>query len=125
MKLDGEKFEVDPDKLTLGEARLLKREYGMEDFSNFNFFDPDQMVGLFVVAVKRAHPDWSDEDVLAKVEGVENGPIFEEINKQIEAARKKAEAEKADPPKAAVSASAPVAKGGNQATTRKKRGAQS
>jgi hypothetical protein len=125
MKLDGERYEIDPDKLTLGEARLLKREYGMEDFSNFNFFDPDQMVGLFVVAVKRAHPDWSDEDVLAKVEGIENGPIFHEINKQIEAARKKAEAEKADPPKAAVSASAPAAKAGKQATTRKKPGAQS
>jgi hypothetical protein len=125
IKLDGDKYEVDPDKLTLGEARLLKRDYGMEDFSTFNFFDPDQMVGLFVVAVKRAHPDWSDEDVLAKVEGIENGPIFQDINKQVDAALKKAEAEKKDPPGAAVSASAPAAKAGKPATTRKKPGVQS
>jgi hypothetical protein len=120
MKLDGEKYEVDPDKLTLGEALIMKRQYGMQDFTEFNFFDPEQMVGLFVIAVKRAHPELSDQEILAKVEGIENGPIFNDINKQVEEARKKA----ADPQVAGASASVPAA-GSRRATTRKKPGSRS
>jgi hypothetical protein len=124
MTLDSEKYTVDLDKITLGEARLLKDQYGMEGFDELNFFDPDQLTGLFVVAVKRAHPELSDKEILAKVEGIESGPIFADINKQIEAAIKKVEAEKADPLKAGASASAPARSNGSSATTRKKPGSR-
>lgn len=116
MRLDGEAYKVDPDKLTLGEALVLKREYGMADFTAFNFFDPEQMVGLFAIAVKRAHPELSEQDVLVKVEGLENGPIFEKINKQVEEAQRKAK----DPQPAGVSKAA-----GSPAKTRKTPGTPS
>jgi hypothetical protein len=91
MKVDEETFEVDLDKLTLGEARLLKHDYGMSDLREFSFWDPDQMAGLFVIAVKRAHPDMSEADVLAKVEGVDAGTVLEDLQKQVEAAVQAAE----------------------------------
>lgn len=125
MKLDGEKYEVDLDKISLGEGRLLKREFGMDDFSDLNFFDPDQLVGLFVVAVMRAHPDMPYPDVLKKVEGIESGPIFDDINNQVAAAVEKARAEQADPPRAAGSASTPAAVRGSSARPRKTRGTPS
>lgn len=115
MKLEDERYEIDPDKLTLGEAYRLKREYGMEDFTSFNFFDPEQMIGLFFIAVKRAHPDLSDEEIRAKVEAVESGPIFADLNRQVEKAIE-AEKKKANPP------SAVAGPGGGQATTRGTRG---
>jgi hypothetical protein len=118
MKLDDERYEVDLDEITLDEASVLKRDYGMEDFSTFNYFDPDQMIGLFAVVVKRANPEMSDEEIRTKVGGLKNGPIFKDINKQLEDARKKAAQ---DPPPAAPSRKS----AGSQAKTRKARGARS
>jgi hypothetical protein len=119
MKLAGKTYAIDPDKLTLGEALVLKRDFGMTDFTAFNYFDPEQMVGLFVIAVKRAHPEMSDDEVRGKVEGLQNGPIFTEINKQIAEAVKKA----SDPQKAGAAKAAPAS--GTPAKTRKTRGVQS
>jgi hypothetical protein len=121
MKLDGEKYEVDPDTITLSEARVLKCDYGMTDFKVFNYFDPDQMVGLFAIAIKRAHPEMPDEEIRSKVEGIETGPIFEELHEQLEAALRDA----VDPPTAGAESSAPAkakGKSGSTARTRKKGG---
>jgi hypothetical protein len=69
IKLDGELFEVE--KLTLGEGRILKRDYGMSDLSEINLADPDQLVGMLSISMKRTHPELSEEEVLAKVEGLD------------------------------------------------------
>lgn len=122
MKLDGEKYELDLDKITLGEAHILKREYGMEDFTTFNYFDPEQMIGVFVIAVRRVHPELSEEEVRAKVEALENGPIFADINKQVQDAVEKRKPtieklKKVVPPPAA--GATPVPASGKRATRRK------
>jgi hypothetical protein len=109
MKLDGEKYMVDTDKLTLGEAEILEEEFGLEDLSELNIFRAKHLRGLFFTAVKRKHPELSDDDVLAKVRDGVTGDVFEDLNRQVQEAIKKAEAEKADPPKAGVNASAPAA----------------
>lgn len=103
MQLDGEDYQVDLDKLTLGEARRLKLQAGMKDLSQFNFFDPEQMVTLFAIAVKRKHPDMDEADVLAKIEELDATEILQKFTEQIEADAAKEEAED---PTAAVTASA-------------------
>jgi len=122
MKLDGEKYEVDLNKISLGEGRLLKREFGMKDFQDLDWWDPDVLTGVFAIAVMRTHPEMTFAEVLERVEGVESGPIFGELGKQIQAQIEKARAEQADPPRAAVSASAPAAAPGRSATSRRKPG---
>jgi len=102
MQLDDEEYEVDLDRLTLGEARRLKLQAGMKDLSHFNFFDPEQMVTLFAIAVQREHPEMGEADVLAKIEALDATPILENFTKQIEAA---AAAEAEADPTAAVTAS--------------------
>jgi hypothetical protein len=106
MKLDAAKYTVDTDTLTLGEAEILEEEFGLEDLSDLNIFKAKHLRGLFFTAVKRKHPELSDEDVMAKVREGVTGDVFEDLNRQVQEAIKKAEAEKADPPVAGVSASA-------------------
>jgi hypothetical protein len=119
VKLDDETYEIDFDKVSLGEARLLKERFDLKDFANFNFFDPDQLVGVLFIAVKHAHPELDDDEILAKVEAIPNGPIFEALDKQVEEARKKA----ANPRKATAKGTPAVA--GSSATTRKSAGSPS
>jgi hypothetical protein len=119
MDVDGkkEKYEIDLDKLTLGEGRFLKREFGMRSYNELDLLDPDadMIVGVLAVAMKRGHPELDDDEVIAKVEGLSNGDYFTQLQKQIEAEVKKAEEAAADPQSAGESASA----AGNGAKTRK------
>lgn len=97
----GEKtYELD--RLTLGEARVLKREFGLSDLGSFSGTDPDQLVGLLYLARKRESPAMSHDEVLAEIEDLD-----------IEAF----EAPKKRPTRAA--------KGGSRATTPQPAGGQS
>jgi hypothetical protein len=102
IKLDDEQYEVDLDRLSLGEARILKHEYGMTDLSEFNFFDPDQMFGLFAIAIRRKRPEATDAEITAEVEGIDIVPVIDDLRQQIEDAADKA---KAEDPTPAVTAS--------------------
>lgn len=125
--LDKEKYEIDLDKVTLGEGRFLKQEFGMKSYEDLGLYDPDPdiLVGLLAVCIKREHPEMSEADVLAKVEAIPNGDFFKQAAKQLEAERKKAEAALEDPQPAGGNASAPAANGGSSATRRKTPGARS
>lgn len=122
--LDKEKYEIDLDKVTLGEGRFLKQEFGMKSYEDLGLYDPDPdiLVGLLAVCIKREHPELSEADVLAKVEAIPNGDFFKQAAKQLEAERKKAEAALENPQPAGGSTSA---NGGSSATPRKTRGARS
>lgn len=117
MKLDGQKYEIDLDSITLGEAETLERDYGMDDFTDFNFMSAKQMVGLFFIAVQRANPEMKADEVRAQIEGIKAGPILEDINKQIQKLIADAEKKAENPPlagangKGSASASPPVARG--------------
>ncbi len=62
VKVGDEVYELD--KLTLGEARRLKRDFGLTDLEAFNGTDPDQMVGLLFLSYKRSHPQLADDAIL-------------------------------------------------------------
>lgn len=122
IKLGAKTLKLDPDRLTLGEAHLMKHEFGMEGFGDLSVWDPDQLLGFATIAVKRANKDLTLEDAKAQAEGVEFSPIFEDILAQVQAEEEKVKAAQADPPQAAESTSAPVAANGSPGTSPKTRG---
>jgi hypothetical protein len=68
-KVGEETYELD--KLTLGDARLLKKQFGLVDMTEFSGTDPDQLVGLMFLAYKKANPGLTDETVLSHVESLD------------------------------------------------------
>lgn len=68
-KVGDRKFELP--KLTLGEGRILKREFGLEQYEDFNETDPDQLVGLLYLCLKREKPDATHEELIAEVEAMD------------------------------------------------------
>lgn len=95
-------FELD--KLTLGDARVLKREFGLEDMEDFSPTDPDHLVGLLYLCLRREQPNAAQEDLLGEIEDLDIN-AFDEIP------------EEPDP--------TPAAEAGGSAKTRKKTGARS
>lgn len=69
VKIDGEAYELP--KLTLGEARILKREFGLTDIGSFAPGDPDQLVGLLFLCLRRRRPTATTEELLAEVEALD------------------------------------------------------
>ena len=70
-KMDEGTYTLDPEKLTLGEFCYLEEEYGMDHFEDFEPSRPRMMLGLLTIAIKRAEPDLSDEDVQARAKSVD------------------------------------------------------
>lgn len=125
-KVGKNKYEVDEDDLTSGEAFLLKRDYGLTDFGDLSYRDPEVMLGLIVVAIRRKHTDLSEEDARTKAEGIKTAPIFEDLKKQFEKIIADAKAREAeDPPSPAENVSTAGETSGRAATRRKRAGAQS
>lgn len=66
-------YEVE--KLTLGDARLLKRHYGLEDLSEFESGDPDILAGILFLALRRekllAGETVVDAALMAEVDGLD------------------------------------------------------
>lgn len=125
-KLGKDKYEIDEDDLTLGEAFFLKREYDLNDFSNLSHDDPEVLLGLLAVALKRKDPELTDAEARTRAEGIKSAPIFEDLTKQYQKIIADAEARAAeDPPSPAVNASTAGATGGKSATPRNTRGARS
>src|SRR5690349_7590562 len=52
-----------PTKLKLGELRVLKREFDLADISRLNKRDPEHLMGLLYIAMRRADPTFSVEDL--------------------------------------------------------------
>ena len=65
----GEKvYEVG--ELTLGEFRLLKREFGVADVSKINPADPDVIVGLTALAALRSEPGRDLDEIVREIEAL-------------------------------------------------------
>lgn len=108
-KVGGEQYELPT--LTLGEARTLKKQFGMEDLKEFSITDPDVLVGLLFLCLKRTRPGVPDVALLAEIERMDIETVEE------------ADTAEVDPTPAA-----PVAagtKGGKKATSRKTTGSPS
>lgn len=119
VSVEDETYEINFDDVTLGEAEILKERFGLPSLHDFNIFDPNQLVGVLYVAVKRAHEDLDDDEILEKVRALPNGAIMAALTKQVEEARRKA----ANPRKAAAKDSRAASR--SSATTRKRTGGRS
>lgn len=69
IKVGDDVYELD--KLTLGDAAYLRREHGLTSFSDLSSKDPDQLVGLLFLAMKRKHPNLTDAALKAEVDGID------------------------------------------------------
>lgn len=79
IKVDGTEYEV-PAQFTLGELRILGRDFGLRDVTALDPKDPQHLVGLIYVAMRRTRPDATiaEVDAILTVELVEDEPVTEE-----------------------------------------------
>ena len=68
VKIDGEVFEID--KLTLGEARLLRAHFNVFEIHKMLPGDPNVIAGLVYLCYRRKHPDWEHERLMNTVDDV-------------------------------------------------------
>jgi hypothetical protein len=107
VKLDGQTYELD--RLTLGEARILKHEFDMGSLELLDPSDPDHLIGLLYLAMRRKRPTEPRDALMAQIEGVS----FEDM----------ADAESDGDPTGADEAEA-KASGGSSGKTRKNSGSR-
>ena len=71
---DGVEYEVEA--FTLGEFRILKRDFGLEDVGGLDLGNPDHLVGALYVLGRRKDPDLTVEAVesVTTVEFVQDEP---------------------------------------------------
>lgn len=74
--IGGTKYELK--KLTLGDARLLKRQFGLEDLDDLNPTDPDQLVGLLFLAKCKAEPERDRGELLDEIEELDFAAMIED-----------------------------------------------
>lgn len=51
-KVGDETYELE--RLTIGDSRILKRDFGLSDLEHFNPGDPDVVAGLLTLAISKA-----------------------------------------------------------------------
>lgn len=91
-------------KLTLGQARLLKSQFDLQDLSAFTPSDPDHLVGALYLCLREEKPDASALELLAEIEAldiesfedVEETPAEEDAGSPLD----EAAAEASEPPAA-------------------------
>lgn len=69
VKVGDQVYELD--RLTLGDGRVLKQKFGLEDLTKISPGDPDMLVGLLFLALKRAKPDAPDANLIAEIEDID------------------------------------------------------
>lgn len=72
MKIKADDVEYDfPDKLELGELRLLKRHFDLARPDEFDIRNIDHMAGLLFIALRRSNPVLPVDAVIAKVDATQ------------------------------------------------------
>lgn len=99
-KVDGELYEVD--RITLDDALLIDRQFGVRDITEFDWTRPAYLAALVYLGVREKNRHLSHEQLLAKVGAVDLADLAESIMEAV--------AEKADPPKAVEAAEKPKKK---------------
>lgn len=67
-KIDGKEYVLD--RLTLGEAHILKHEFDLADVEMVDAGDPDHIRGLIYLAFRRGDRRASHADLIARVDDV-------------------------------------------------------
>lgn len=80
----GEK-RYDVHALTLGEHRVLKREFGVQTIDALNPADPDHLVGLLYVMERRKRPNLTVEEIEREVENATTIEVVEDEGEEHEA----------------------------------------
>jgi len=73
------------DKLTLGDTRILKHKFGLSDLSEFSSTDPDVIVGLLSLSIRKANPALSIEQAAAQADEI-NFDDFTQVDDEKEVA---------------------------------------
>lgn len=97
-KLDGELYEVD--RITLNDALLIDREFGVQNIAEFDWTRPAYLAALVYIGIRDKNRLLSHDQIMLKVGAVD---LVELADSVMEAVQEKAAAE-ADPPKAAGAA---------------------
>lgn len=100
-KLDGQTYEVAP--LTLDDAVLIDREFGVRDITEFEWTRPAYLAALVYLGFRDKNRHLTHSEIMDKVGKVDLADLANSI---LEAVEEKA-AKEADPPKAATAARAP------------------
>jgi len=103
VKIDGKTYELD--RLTLGDARILKSRFGLEGMSLFSPDDPDHLAGLLVLALKRERPDTPLSELIAEIEDLDIESFSDESGEE--------ESDESDPPQEAEAEAEAAPTGGN------------
>lgn len=75
-----EQFDI---RLTLGDGKVLKRDFGLQDLGKINMADPDILCFLLERNYHREHPEATPEEVKNHVESLDFFS-FEDLNKKDE-----------------------------------------
>lgn len=76
-KLSGQVFDV---KLTLGDGKILKKDFGVTDLTKLNMGDVDILSFILRQNYGREHPEMSQDQVCEFVDGLDFFS-FEDLNK--------------------------------------------
>lgn len=68
-KVGDKRYQLE--KLTLGEARVLRKQFGLEQIEDFNPTDPEQLAGLLYLCMKRENPGLPDALIMAEIDGLD------------------------------------------------------
>lgn len=58
-------------KLTLGDTRYLKKYFGLDDFTEFSPMDPDQLVGILALCLRRDNAALTHDEAVAEAESID------------------------------------------------------
>lgn len=59
------------EKLTLGDSRTLKHKFGLADLTEFSSTDPDVIVGLLALAIRKADPSKTIDEAAAEADEID------------------------------------------------------
>lgn len=92
LRINGRDYPV-VDNPTLGELRILKREFDVQEVDQLNPKDPDHLAGLVYVSMHRADPSVTIEDV----DAVQTVELLDDEGNVVDAPDEEAERPTADP----------------------------
>ncbi len=119
VRYDGRDYELS--RLTIGDARALKRHFGVIMSETLSEHDPDYQAGMFYLCL--IHDGMGHEDALAAVDEIDLLAMYEQIEEQATAALDEEEAdEPVNPTVAARSSGSGKPKGSASGTTPRKPG---
>ncbi len=104
------------DKLTLGDTRILKHKFGLSDLSEFSSTDPDVIVGLLSLSIRKANPALTIEQAAAQADEINFDDFTQVADEKEVAGAEDADAAPLAPVDASVATVSPEPSGSPETT---------